>query len=489
MARNYGRSNYKKPEASPTPTRVEKVWSNYQNAIFDEIQNGDRHIMVNAKPGSSKTTTCVESMWRLPESVRGNTLSLAFSKDIQRELDARCPTGVVSKTFHSLGLGVLTKKMGRIQVDTRGDKLDKIVTNLIGDKKEEEELHEAVIKTIKACKANLYETEEEIESAIDQYDLDIGRRQEQIDAVSKALQSCVSQPRVADYDDMLWLPYKLDLSFPKYHLGYVDEAQDCSKLRINLLRRCLGPNSRAVVVGDKGQAIFAFAFADENSMDNLKAELNPVVLPLSVSYRCAQSIVREAQKLVPDIEWSPTAPEGSVSVANQDKMLREAIPGDAILSRINAPLISIALKFIKDGRRANILGRDIGKTLGWMVKRSKKDTVPEFLSWLSKWKDDEVERVTKKKGDPEPTIDRASCLETLCEGSDSLSDVLSKIDNLFNDVSDNTRITISSAHRSKGKEWNRVWLLENFRKTQDQSEINLRYVAITRSKTDLFYVR
>ncbi len=40
-------------------------WSNYQKRIFDWIENGSGHAIVDAKAGAGKTTTLVEAANRI----------------------------------------------------------------------------------------------------------------------------------------------------------------------------------------------------------------------------------------------------------------------------------------------------------------------------------------------------------------------------------------------------------------------------------------
>jgi superfamily I DNA/RNA helicase len=56
------------------------------------------------------------------------------------------------------------------------------------------------------------------------------------------------------------------------------------------------PYGRLIAVGDPSQAIYGFRGADATAMTDMQREFNMTVLPLSVSYRCSQSVVKEAQK-------------------------------------------------------------------------------------------------------------------------------------------------------------------------------------------------
>ena len=93
-----------------------------------------------------------------------------------------------------------------------------------------------------------------------------------------------------------------------------------------------------------------------NSMDNLKEILSAKELTLPISYRCGKKIVEYANTLVPELKSWDLAPEGMVANASYQDLQQKASPGDFILSRTNAPLIGLCFSFLKEGRRANILG-------------------------------------------------------------------------------------------------------------------------------------
>jgi superfamily I DNA/RNA helicase len=85
-------------------------------------------------------------------------------------------------------------------------------------------------------------------------------------------------------------------------------------------------------------------------------------------------------------------------------------------------------------------------------------------------------------------------LESFCEGERDLEGVKKNIKNMFEDDSDENKITISSIHKFKGMERDRVFRLESSfvckPKTEydQEQENNLHYVSITRAKNSLMLV-
>ena len=155
---------------------------------------------------------------------------------------------------------------------------------------------------------------------------------------------------------------------------FVDEAQDFNEMQRCLIKECVADNGRVVVVGDPNQAIYGFRGADSNSMDIFKADLvargrEIKEFPLSVSWRCPHTVVKEANRYVQNFTCPDSADDGSVVVNASFNPVR----GDIVLCRYNAPLINAFYQMILDGKSCYILGRDMTKGLINHVKKITKD--------------------------------------------------------------------------------------------------------------------
>jgi len=147
---------------------------------------------------------------------------------------------------------------------------------------------------------------------------------------------------------------------------------------------------------------------------------------------------------------------------------------------------------LKAGIAANIQGCDIGSNLQYFIKKSKAKTINKFLQYISEWKEQEIERLLSEKKDTSSVVDKADCLVNLCEGNLTINDLLDTIEKLFDDVDDNKKVVFSTTHKAKGLERDRVFVLVNtyrYGPGVTGEEANLWYVAITRTKQDLFLVR
>ncbi len=268
---------------------------------------------------------------------------------------------------------------------------------------------------------------------------------------------------------------------------------------------------RICVVGDDRQAIYAFRGADSGSIDRLKTQLQAEELKLTVTYRCAKAIVRDAQKLVPDLQAQETAAEGQISSLMTIEALVAAAqagdlqtPGDFILSRTNAPLATVAMALIRANKRVRIQGKDIGAGLKALVKKistgKAASSIAELLKKLDSWEEKEVDRVMKanRPERAESIRDKADTIRVLCEGVQGARELDARLDTLFAD-SGGAAVVCSSVHKAKGLEAPKVFVLyptlypklpDGVKQTpaRVREEQNIHYVAITRAISHLVLV-
>lgn len=264
---------------------------------------------------------------------------------------------------------------------------------------------------------------------------------------------------------------------------------------------------RIIFVGDERQAIYGFAGADADSVARIKSEFNCTVMPLSVTYRCPKAIVAEANTVFPGkLQAHETAPDGKVSsldcLSGYDALFATSLTvSDAILCRKTAPLVELAFTLIRRNIPCHVEGRDIGQGLIKLATRWKVKNVAALADRLAAYKEKEVAKLVAKGKETaaDALADRVDTLFVLMEGCDTVDCVKAKILSLFQDTYGNSKpsLTLATVHRSKGREWDRVFILgyRQFMPSrmarqawQMEQERNLQYVAITRAKKELFYV-
>lgn len=496
-----------------------KNWSKYQQAVFENVATGTGHTVVKAVAGSGKTTTIVTALSYVPAGCR--TLFVAFNKLIAEELKKKAPPGIEVSTLHSYGLKTITRSLNRLRInsnrvydliDASNLEIARFISKICKTAGEKDtgigyEMRRDLVKAISLAKGALLAEEADIDALIDDFDIESPKRSPvktlvlgdvQQDAFRAAFVRDVQALLVRctdtsdgqiDFDDMIWLPIALDLPQAKFDRVFVDETQDLNPAQIEMTMRAVEGDGRICAVGDPRQAIYRFRGADSAAVNNVVKRLDAQVLPLSVCYRCCKAVVREAKEVVPEIEYAPDAEEGIVRKANLDEMKNSAQGGEFILSRTNAPLISLCMYFIKSGRPANIQGRDVGASLAAFVKKSAANSVSDLCDYVEKWRDTECKRLAAKHRDTQAVEDRADCVLAISEGASTVTDVVNRIGSLFEDKDDASRIVLSTTHKAKGMERDTVWVLQStYRRRPDVEEDNLYYVAVTRARKHLILV-
>jgi len=468
--------------------------SAFQSAIYSAVTNLPNSLCIEAVAGSGKSTTLVEIASLLDCDYR----FLAFNKAIAEALKAR---GVdKASTFHSLLLSEITSRVSpRPTVDARKvSKIFKLATN-----DEEHDAYYDVIKLVSLAKNSGFTNEEDNtawEYLIDEFDLEFPDNTHAIALASRILRQSTAQLTSIDFDDMLYIPYIKEWSLKQYPVILIDEAQDTNGLQLSLLLRLVAPGGRVIAVGDQAQAIYGFRGAGFGSMDLIRNAFSAHQYPLSISYRCSQSVVTCAQEYVPAIQAAPNAVEGLVAAA-PDFQLRHIAPGSAILCRVNRPLVAMAYRLIREGISVQMLGRDLGAGLARILAKHKAKPFCKLAEILVAERETAIAKAAKKsRAKAISTEDTYNSLLTIIESlpPDSTHATLAAtIDRIFA-VNPAATVTLCTVHRSKGLEWRTVYILDKHlymphpraaeEGWEQQQERNLIYVAVTRAKENLFFI-
>lgn len=491
--------------------------SKYQEAVFNWVKEGVGCAMVNAVAGSGKTTTLVQAAEMLPADA--SKIFLAFNNSIVQELTGRLNGKMECKTIHSVGFNALLTARGRFKVE--GNKYRAIIkeatwqlvreTQHQSDPPASDEIHTALTQLTNLCQVTLTNPRDPaaFHSLIVHYGIEIPTQIGETVlgvVISQILSEGKEQAeilRTISFGDMLWLPSQWNVQPPKYDWIFVDECQDLSAAQLAIVRAMMKPTTRAIFVGDHRQAINGFAGADAKSFWNIQEAMQAVVLPLSISYRCPQKIVTMAKEIVAEIEPREGANDGTIETIHEDKFSEIIQPGDMVLCRLSAPLVKICLKLIAQRIPAKVKGQDIGEGLVKIVEKVEKlkgcnfETFPQLLKIYFDRQIEALARVDGNEQRIETMLDKLEairiCLESF-EGN-SLPDFRASISSLFTDSG--STITLSTIHKAKGLENKRVFILRpdklpliyrNQRDWQYEQELNLKYVAITRSMESLWFV-
>lgn len=498
--------------------------SEYQKNIFHWIQLGSGDGFVQAVAGSGKTTTLVEGAKRLKNS---KALFLAFNKIIAENLGKRLPKNMEARTFHSLGNSCLFKMLGATQpVDgykyrNLAHKEAKNIFKKIkyNDLEASINLHKNTIAkqlTDLVHFAMVTLTDPSDRNAtlnmIRHFGIDIDFEQpiifdELLSAASRIIDSgeeLARNAKIIDFDDMVYLPVQWNLQVPKYDWIFVDEAQDLSKAQLELALRARRQGGRILFVGDKHQAIYAFAGANCDSVDEIIKETEAKELPLSICYRCPTSHLNLAREIVPYIEPRPDAPAGTLETIKIDKLPEIVQEGDLILSRTTAPLVEICIELIGKNIAARVRGRDIGTSITSLaqdISQISGFTYSKLPRYIKDWEQQKLEKLQSNpdnEGKIQSLRDRCQSIISCYEGFNcfSIEQLCNRLERLFSD--DRPGVVLSTIHRAKGLQNRRVMILDydklplkwlGQKSHELEQEWNLKYVALTRAEDALFLVQ
>lgn len=106
-----------------------------------------------------------------------------------------------------------------------------------------------------------------------------------------------------DFDDMIIkATFSINNNRTKHHYKYilVDEYQDISKIRLNLLKELVKHNNAVLTaVGDDYQAIYGFSGSNISLFYNFKNDfLNAKIFYINKTYRCPQEIINKAGSFI-----------------------------------------------------------------------------------------------------------------------------------------------------------------------------------------------
>lgn len=472
------------------------------------IVNSTGNIKVNAVAGSGKTTTIVEYAKARPRSSR--ILYLVFNRSVKIEAMTKFSqqglSNVTVETAHSLAYKHIYRGSD-YKLKQNGYKAHEII-ELLHIKNNKEKYTEFIIAN-HILKMLTYFCNSD-KSRLDEIDYlsTITDRKARtfvssfypyIEQKAYTLMSKMEKGEI-DITHDFYLK-KFQLSNPTLHYDYIlfDEGQDASMVMLDVF---LKQKATKVIVGDTHQQIYRWRYA-VNSLEMV----NFKTYSLSTSFRFNQDIANLAIKVIQlkkHIDMPTTTSIDGVGRSNN-------VRTKAVLARTNLGLLVKAIEYVTEKGQVKRLhfegninsytyaadGASLYDVLNLCNERhhlikdkliKKMDNIEDLNDYIEKTEDREL----------------AMMMDIVREYGNDIPAIIQSIKDKHVDNKDEAEIVFSTVHKSKGMEYDVVQIVNDF-VTEGQlikqkesnkeeryspahlnEEINLLYVAITRTRNRVY---
>lgn len=459
----------------------------------DRFHAGD-HMALQAGAGTGKTTTLALLATRTKRRGR----YLAFNKAIALDAARRFPSHVSCKTAHSLAYAAVghryQSRLGSARQPSwkTGSALGITKSMPIGDNDlSAKVLSHTVLRTVmRFCHS--------ADTAIASRHVPRLRGLECPDLHEQLAETVLPFARTAwedlqhpeqgsvrfehDHYLKMWA-----LSEPKIDADFLllDEAQDTNPVLEQVFTAQRG-HAQLVMVGDSAQAIYGWRGATD-----VMAHFDGTALALTQSFRFGPHLAQEANRWLA-IAGAPIRLQGTETIPTR---LGPVDTPDAILCRTNVGAMTRVLSHLQAGHRVALAGGgDSLRSLALAARDLKngRPTSHAELFLFSTWGEVQDYAAHDPAGaDLQPFVDLID--------THTPDELLAAVSELVDES--RAQVTVSTAHKAKGREWPTVQIADDFRPPKDSDETDsqgepvpgpiddaearLAYVAVTRARTCL----
>jgi superfamily I DNA/RNA helicase len=477
------------------------------------IIHSQGNLTINAVAGSGKTTTVIEYAASRPANAR--ILYLAFNRSVKleaaRKFLARGLTNVKVETAHSLAYKYIVFRHD-YKVKAQGYKTSEIVT-LLGLQGNGEMHAEFVIANhinkfvTYFCNSDKAKVQElnYLEKVTDpKAKAFVASFYSMIEEGTRQLLAKMDKGEIEIIHDFYLK--KFQLAAPALPFDYIlfDEAQDASAAMLAVL---LNQNAIKVMVGDTHQQIYAWRHAI-----NSLAKTDFPTLQLSHSFRFGQDIADLATEIL--YLKNHLYPCRPVSITG--KGIKSKGHVKATIARTNLGLLLRAIDFVTDnsnikhiyfeGNINSYTYADDGTSLYDVLNLYNEKHANINDKMIGAMKDlEELEEYIERTDDKQ----LAMMVEIVREYDNEIYDIIKLLKKLHtgDEEKDKAEMIFSTVHRAKGMEYDIVYLVNDFisetkllelkeKHKSDKTapfdidklneDLNLLYVAITRTRRDLY---
>ncbi|MER7183598.1 UvrD-helicase domain-containing protein [Streptomyces hyaluromycini] len=461
-----------------------------QTAAADAFHAGS-HLALQAGAGTGKTTTLA----LLAQSTRRRGRYFAYNRAIAQDATARFPRNVACKTAHALAYAAVGHRYTqRLNAPRRpawqtGQALGITKAVRIGERDlSPKVLSYATLRTVArfchTADTTLTSCHVPRLRGLEDHDLHTQLASHLVPFAQKAWAD-LQHPQDGcvrfDHDHYLkiWA-----LTQPKIDADFLllDEAQDTNPVVEQIFLDQRG-HAQLVMVGDSAQAIYQWRGAKD-----VMTGFDGTQLALSQSFRFGPDLADEANRWL-HIAGAPIRLTGTDTVPTE---LGPVIRPDAVLCRTNVGAMAHAMDLLAAGHRVALVGGgDSLRALALAakdLKEGRRTTHPELLLFPA-WGELQDYAAHDPAGrDLQPLV---GLVDT--HGTDAILAAIAQLA-----PEQQAEVTVSTAHKAKGREWARVRIADDFPPPRDSdqhddtgrampgpiddSEARLAYVAVTRTR-------
>lgn len=456
-----------------------------QQKVIDAYTTGN-NLIIEAGAGTGKTSTL---KMLAQHNTRRRGVYIAYNRSIAQDAQRGFPQSVLCKTAHALAFAAVGRRYahrlnsGRVPI--------RITTKILGitDPVKVDDIYLSPYQlarlTMEAITRFCYSSDDRIHPSHLPYFhgiQDTARRELArylTPIAQKAWDEDITNPDgqlrfVHDHYLKIWA-----LSRPQLPADYVllDEAQDSNGCVAGLVNH---QSAQRIWVGDRAQSIYGWRGATD-AMQNAPGQR----LYLSQSFRFGPRIAAEANKWLAQLDTP-------MQLRGYDKIPSIVAPlsaPDAVLCRSNAAAMSEVIEAIEQGTSVALVGggQDIRRfaEAAEQLQAGQGTSHPELMAFQT-WAQ------VQDYADQEPEGSDLRVLVRLVEkyGPRPLIHILDKLDD-----EQDAELIVSTAHKAKGREWDRVRIGSDFFEPKPDEngevpalprpELMLAYVAVTRARTVL----
>lgn len=478
-----------------------------QNVII----NAKGNLCINAIAGSGKTTTILQYAANRP--VDAKILYIAYNKSVKTEAQHKCKkmglSNVRVETAHSLAYKHIIRN-GNYSVNKRGYKTFDL-TQILELRATGDPFVNFLLANHIAKLANYFCNS----IALKVQDLDysttltdkkaktfVKNHYQLIERGTREFLAKMENREIECTHDFYLK--KFQLTNPVLNFDYIlfDEGQDASPAMLDIF---LKQKAAKIIVGDIHQQIYAWRFAVNS--------LNQVPFPnynLTTSFRFPPAIANLANRI---LSWKKYIDEKHIPllIKGVGKTTDTKIRSKAIIARTNLGLLLKAIEYVVESKKAEKIyfegninsytyaenGTSLYDVLNlYLGKRNLiKDSLIKTMHSI-----EQLENYIENTED----VQLAMMVRIVQEYGQKIPVILKEIKekHISTDDKETAEVIFSTVHRSKGMEYDAVYLVNDFISEEKikklsknflkenyikiNEEINLLYVAITRTKNHLF---